>query len=338
MLLGRDPIPFEPIPISINNEDVIEKTEVSGRIMHRVKENADRMRAIVTAKATILGWFHHSLEDYINSSADETRIADWEAGNWPRIMEYIKRWSLEPVNQSATGTITVNEREAIMRKYRSQTVTEFETEFRSLVEIVNNPELADARKSEVEQAKDFTDKLLPAIFGEWKTEVREEEDRQQQRISCSQPREPIKGYPQSMTEAVNRAKTVERQVLLKRSRNNQQPGRRREDKRPNMELNNFANTPGNHEGGKRLSYQEVMALPENAKASDHGFTECRYCKSINQDADHIFLRCSRNPRNKKKVLKTNNQRNLITPAEVNNSDKMTTEEIMAKIQMAYDMG
>jgi hypothetical protein len=220
--------------------------------MHRVKEKAERMRAIVTVKATILGWFHHSLEDYIMSSADQTRFADWEAGNWPRFMEHIKRWYLEPVNQSATGTITINERDAIMREYRStfmkpqQTVTEFETEFRSLVEIVNNPELADARKSEVEQAKDFTDKLLPAIFEDWKIEVRGEEDRQQQRVSCSQPREPIKGYPQSMNEAVNRAKTVERQVLLKRSRNNQQPGRRREDKKPNMELNNFAYTPGNH--------------------------------------------------------------------------------------------
>jgi hypothetical protein len=144
------------------------------------------------------------------------------------------------------------------------------------VDIVNNPELADARKSEVEQAKDFTDKLSPAIFGDWKIEVRGEEDRQQQRVSCSQPREPIKGYPQSMTEAVNRAKTVERQVLLKRNRNNQQPGRKRDERKPNMELNNFTNPHGNREGGRRLSYQEVMALPENAKASEHGFTECRY--------------------------------------------------------------
>ena len=152
--------------------------------MHRVKEKAERTRAIVTVKATILGWFHHSLEDYIKSSANPTRMEDWEAGNWPGIMEHIKRWYLEPVNQSATGTITINEREAIMREYRStfmkshQTISEFETEYRSLIEIVNNPELADACKSEVEQAKDFTDKLLPAIFGEWKTEVREEEDRQ----------------------------------------------------------------------------------------------------------------------------------------------------------------
>ena len=134
-----------------------------------------------------------------------------------------------------------------------------------------------------------------------------------------------------MNEAVNRAKTVERQVLLKRNRNNQQPGRKRDEKKPNMELNNFTNTYGNQEGGRRLSYQEIMTLPENAKASEHGFTECRYCKSINQDSDHIFLRCSRNLRNKKKVSKTSNQRNLITPAEVNNSEKMTTEEIMAKI-------
>ena len=84
----------------------------------------------------------------MKSSADAARIADWDAGNWPGIMGHVKRWYLEPVNQSAAGTITINERDAIMREYRStfmkpqQTITEFETEFRSLVEIVNNPDLA----------------------------------------------------------------------------------------------------------------------------------------------------------------------------------------------------
>ena len=141
-----------------------------------------------------------------------------------------------------------------------------------------------------------------------------------------------------MNEAVNRTKVVERQVLFKRSRNSQQSGRKRDEKKPNMELNNFTNTKGKQEGGKKLSYQEIMALPENAKASEHGFGECRYCKSLNHDADHIFLKCMKNPRNQKKTSTTNNQRNLITPAEVDNSEKMTTEEIMAKIQMAYDMG
>ena len=192
VLLGRDPIPFEPISNFVNDEDVVERT---GLIVQRVKEKAERTRAIVTVKATILGWFHHSLENYMKSSADAARIADWDAGNWPGIIGNIKRWYLEPVNQSAAGTITINEREAIKREYRStfmkpqQTMTEFETEFRRLVEIVNNPDLTDTRKSEVEQAKDFTDKLLPSIFGDWKAEVREEEDRQQQRVSCSQARD-----------------------------------------------------------------------------------------------------------------------------------------------------
>ena len=105
-----------------------------------------------------------------------------------------------------------------------------------------------------------------------------------------------------------------------------------------MELHNFANTSGNNEATKRLSYQEVMALPENAKASEHGFTECRYCKSMNHDSDHIFLKCTKNPRNKRKVIKPVNQRNLVTQAEANNGERITKEEIMAKIQMAYDMG
>ena len=36
VLLGRNPITFEPIPNIVNNDDVTERTEVSGLIMHRI--------------------------------------------------------------------------------------------------------------------------------------------------------------------------------------------------------------------------------------------------------------------------------------------------------------
>ena len=36
VLLGRNPIPFEPIPNIVNNDDITERTEVSGLIMHRI--------------------------------------------------------------------------------------------------------------------------------------------------------------------------------------------------------------------------------------------------------------------------------------------------------------
>ena len=36
VVLGRNPIPFEPIPNIVNNDDVTERTEVSGLIMHRI--------------------------------------------------------------------------------------------------------------------------------------------------------------------------------------------------------------------------------------------------------------------------------------------------------------
>jgi hypothetical protein len=36
VVLGRNPTPFEPIPNIVNNDDVTERTEVSGLIMHRI--------------------------------------------------------------------------------------------------------------------------------------------------------------------------------------------------------------------------------------------------------------------------------------------------------------
>jgi len=94
----------------------------------------------------------------------------------------------------------------------TQDVLEWEAEFRDLIDIVNNPLQADARKGEVEQAKDFVDKLCNNMFNEWKSEVRADEDRQQQTLNCGGLREPYKGYPQSLAEAINRAKMVEKQV------------------------------------------------------------------------------------------------------------------------------
>ena len=132
----------------------------------------------------------------------------------------------------------------------NQSVNEFETKFKCMIKIVNDKDRADAQKGEEKQAKDFVDKLHGTTFGYWKAEVKADEDRQQQRISCQQQREPIKGYPQTLSEAVNRAKVVERQVVdrLKRQQGKGQYAKRQDkgdevgEKRGGKfpELNNYA--------------------------------------------------------------------------------------------------
>jgi len=47
----------------------------------------------------------------------------------------------------------------------------------------------------VDQAKDFTDKLTHGTFGDYKAEVKAEEDKQQQKLCCGAIREPYKPYP-----------------------------------------------------------------------------------------------------------------------------------------------
>ena len=66
----------------------------------------------------------------------------------------------------------------------TQSVLEFEAEFKSMIEIINDPLQANARKEEVDLAKEFTDKLNHGIFGEYKEEVKAEEDKQQQHSSA----------------------------------------------------------------------------------------------------------------------------------------------------------
>ena len=185
----------------------------------------------------------------------------------------------------------------------TQDVLEFEADFKSLVEIVNDPQQADAGKGEVEQAKDFVDKLNHNTFREWKNVIRADEDRQQQRLNCGGPREPYKGYPQTLAEAINRAKMVEKQVKLKRQRSKSQNDKEINLKRDlvNAELSNFAlvKDQTNQPKGQRptrLTYNEIKLLGKTAKASDHEFENCRFSEELNLDGNHIFINCDNNPR------------------------------------------
>jgi hypothetical protein len=368
-LLGSELIPFEAIPDLINPENFVEKTKISSMITLRVKEEFERTKAITTTKALILGWFHPSLEDYINSQADVDRAKHWKDNDWPKICEMIRKWYMEPITQSTSTQATLAERESMMWEYRNtqmkptQSVLEFEAEFKSMIEIINDPLQANARKEEVDQAKDFTDKLTHAIFGDFKTEVRAEEDKQQQQLCCGASREPFKGYPQSLAEAVNRAKMVEKQVTLKKERYKNQNNKdskvqaekelNLKKERINNELSNFAavkdqpitsstklstpKTKKHHDSP--FTYEEIKAMGKTAKASETGFENCRYCEELNLDSDHIFINCENNPRNqKKRNNKRNHQRNLVKQTQSEDLTKLSNEEITAKMELAYNMG
>ena len=120
-------------------------------------------------------------------------------------MKRIRNWFLEPDSQN-DGELTLEEQDRLLRDYRmtrqgtNQTLSEWETVFKRLVTLVN--ERANANKSDLEQAKDFIDKLHTNSYGPWKHECHMKENRQQQRMACGETREKIKGYPQSLEEAI----------------------------------------------------------------------------------------------------------------------------------------
>ena len=102
VLLGNNPAPLAAIPAITDPEDFVEKTQIAGLITQRVKDLAEREKATITVKAMILGWFHHSQEDYIQSEADNTRATAWTSNDWPKIMTHIKNWYLEQVTQTVS--------------------------------------------------------------------------------------------------------------------------------------------------------------------------------------------------------------------------------------------
>jgi hypothetical protein len=215
-MLGKAAKPFpiiEPFTTGNDPETKARNAIITGKITQRVKDESEREKAIITTKASLLSWFHSSLEDYIHSSANPNRISDWDNNNWPEIMKHIRNWYLEPVSQN-DEELTLEEQERLIRDYRvmrqgaEQTLSEWETMFRRLVKLVNDR--ANANKSDLEQAKDFVDKLFAKSYGPWKHECHMEENRQQQRMACGEPREKVRGYPQTLEEAIQRAKALER--------------------------------------------------------------------------------------------------------------------------------
>jgi len=187
-MLGKAAKPFPVIePFTAGNDPDTEARNaiITGKITQRVKDESEREKAIIATKASLLSWFHSSLEDYIHSNANPNRIADWDNNNWTEIMKHIRNWYLEPVSQN-DKELTL---ERLIRDYRvmrqgaEQTLSEWETMFRILVKLVN--ERANANKSDLEQAKDFVDKLFARSYGPWKHECHMEENRQQQRTATT---------------------------------------------------------------------------------------------------------------------------------------------------------
>ena len=92
VMLGRDMKPFPNIEPFQSGDDPEVKSHnaiVSGMISQRVKDQAERDKAIVTTKASILTWLHESFEDYISSSAEPTRRVDWDNNDWKNIVTHI---------------------------------------------------------------------------------------------------------------------------------------------------------------------------------------------------------------------------------------------------------
>ena len=217
-------------------------------------------------------------------------------------------------------------------------MTGWETTFKRLVILVN--EKAHASKRDLEQARDFVDKLLGSSYGIWKHECLLEENRQQQRIACGQPREKPKGYPQTLEEAVQRPKVIERQNHLREQKKeeredfgNREHGYHKRKTNPFAEFNAFSNRADPEEKSKHnYTIQQLRDMPRNTSAKSIGISRCRICKRDKKPADHIFVHCI-DELKKARSDKREDQRNLAAA----NTDNTSDATILAKVELAYKL-
>ena len=119
-MLGREMKPFPTIePFQSGNDPAVKSHNaiVSGMIAQRVKDQAEKRQINSHNYASILTWFHETLEDYISSSADPSRRTDWDSNNRPDIVKHIRNWYLDTVSQS-NYTLTLEEQGRLMMGYR----------------------------------------------------------------------------------------------------------------------------------------------------------------------------------------------------------------------------
>ena len=249
------------------------------------------------------------------------------------------------MRKSDSGDLSIDEKEQMYKDYRifsmraEQSLTEFETEFKSMVALIN--EQLGTPKTEQEQARDFMHKINQNIFREWKAQCVIEERKQLQTVECKEPRDKVTGYPQSLQEAISRAKVVERLHNMNIAKRNNNNWRKRtedgnkEKGKPGV-LTNFTNFSDGRQVIKwqRPKYSELIEMADDTLASAVGVDPCGFCLKLGIDkskADHLFVFCTNNPKRKKEGSRANKQKRLMIMQPTLGSDEQDTTNLFQSL-------
>jgi len=160
-------------------------------------------------------------------------------------------------------------------------------------------------------------------------------------MACGEPREKVKGYPQTLEEAIQRAKAGEGQNHLREQKREEQKEHSDRElsyqkrKRPESypEFNAFTRTQQDEQRKPNYTIQQLRDMPRNTSAKSIGIRECRICKREKKPSDHIFVHCIDDLK-RARGDKREDQRNLAAA----NTDDTSAATILAKVELAYKLG
>jgi len=90
--------------------------------------------------------------------------------------------------------------------------------------------------------------------------------------------------------------------------------------------------------GMKYSFNELIQMPADTPAGKIGLGPCKFYDG-KKNANHFFLTCQHNPRNKKNEEMRNGQRNLGFQAGSSpETPKTDSQDITARLQIAYNLG
>ena len=182
-----------------------------------IVKRAERPEKLSKIKAKFLSFNDYSFATFMKAKPDRTAALD--GNDWPAIMRFHKRWYLEKCTLPAMagGVIDVVDQDEVRETWRTwhqpreMSVDQFANQFVIMVSTL------EARGgivlNEAEKARQFILKLNKSLFKTWQAKLIDGEDQQREYyIGGGVGRLPAVGYPQTMVEAIDRAKLQEQQI------------------------------------------------------------------------------------------------------------------------------
>jgi len=262
------PIPQNPAFLNGNTAAAKMHNEQAKAMIKILTEKREaRPRMLEALKAKFMSRNDYSFASFMDNKLERQQAL--LANDWPTIMALHKQWYLERISiaSSNPGVVDLEDQDKIKEEWRrfhqsnTMTVDNFAAQFKIMVGMIETR--GGLVLTERQKAKAFVDKLNREKFKAWQEQVASDESRQREHMaSGGQARLLGIGLPQTLENAIDRAKVKEQQLVSTPAKNKRE--RSKEDVR-----SSFAAVQHDHRGKKHRKESKASGGQREDNVTDN---------------------------------------------------------------------